>query len=222
MEVLNIEALIAQGKVALISQLDKNLAFLPVGVHQTGQRKKGGELNSYALYAISIAELLKQVSSNNTIFQEIVDAANNLGGESELYANTIPAGKLSANGDSIKVQYALKMPNNNNSKTIRVYFGGQAIFESINTFGDASMLAFFYANINLTLIRTGSTTARVIATLDTNDSVTPPSYPGWTTEIDLTTLDFTAINQIVLTGQGVANNDIVAKFAKGIFEPAAV
>lgn len=221
MEIVNIEALLSEGKIATLDKLSQDNTYLQIGVFQTGNRKSGGKLNSYAPFVISVAQLLRGATANNTLFQELADSGNSLAGESELYANDIPAGKLAADGDSIKVQYALKMPNNLNGKTIRVYFAGQLIYESINTFGDGGLLAFFYANINLTLMRTGPTTARAIVTLDTNDQVTPPSYPGWTTEIDLTVLDFTALNQMVLTGQGVADDDVIAKFAKGIFEPAA-
>lgn len=58
MEIENIQALIAQGKIVELSQIDTQKAYVTIGVFQTGNRQKGAAGNSYPSYAISLEDLV--------------------------------------------------------------------------------------------------------------------------------------------------------------------
>lgn len=58
MEIENIQALIAQGKIVELSQIDVQKAYVTIGVFQTGNRQNGSANNSYPSYAISLEDLV--------------------------------------------------------------------------------------------------------------------------------------------------------------------
>lgn len=61
MEIENIQALIAQGKIVELSQIDTQKAYVTIGVFQTGNRQRGAAGNSYPSYAISLEDLVPAV-----------------------------------------------------------------------------------------------------------------------------------------------------------------
>lgn len=58
MDIMNIQALIAQGFITDVASIDPNKAYLAVGIFQPGNRQSGSANNAYATYAISIGDLL--------------------------------------------------------------------------------------------------------------------------------------------------------------------
>ncbi len=84
MEIVNIESLITKKRIAKLADLDQDTTFLQVGVFQKGNRKRGGEPNSYKPYVISFAELLSGSSgggltnANNGL--SVVSGVAKLGG----------------------------------------------------------------------------------------------------------------------------------------------
>jgi hypothetical protein len=68
MEILNIESLIAQGKILKASELDSQNDYLIIGKYQTGNRKKAGDFNAYPAYVIKAGDF-----STPKIFAEFSD-----------------------------------------------------------------------------------------------------------------------------------------------------
>lgn len=58
MDILNIQSLIAQGLITEVASIDPNKAYITVGVYQPGNRPAGSGNNTYASYAIPVAEFL--------------------------------------------------------------------------------------------------------------------------------------------------------------------
>lgn len=59
MDIVKIQALIAQGKVIDLSSTDPNNVYLQLGVYQApNSRKSSGDLNAYAPYVISLQDLV--------------------------------------------------------------------------------------------------------------------------------------------------------------------
>lgn len=59
MEILNIEALIAQGKILNSTNVDPDNDYLIIGKYQNGNRKNGGDGNNYPAYVIKAVDLAK-------------------------------------------------------------------------------------------------------------------------------------------------------------------
>lgn len=71
MEITNIEALIAQGKILKSTDLDPANDYLVVGKFQNGNRKKGGDGKSYPSYVIPIKDLVvKNFKTYRAAFKE--------------------------------------------------------------------------------------------------------------------------------------------------------
>lgn len=58
MDIVNIEALVAQGKIVKTPDIDPNNDYVVIGKWQPGNRKKGGDGNAYPSYAVPLSELL--------------------------------------------------------------------------------------------------------------------------------------------------------------------
>ena len=57
MDIVNIEALIAQGRIVTSADIDPANDYAVIGKWQRNNRKKGGDGNSYPAYAIPLSEL---------------------------------------------------------------------------------------------------------------------------------------------------------------------
>ncbi len=70
MDIVKIQALIAQGKVIDLSSTDPNNVYLQLGVYQApNSRKSSGDLNTYAPYVISLQDLV----AYNQVQDESID-----------------------------------------------------------------------------------------------------------------------------------------------------
>lgn len=164
----------------------------------------------YVKHSDDTIELFSSGTGGSTsLFEEINDVGNVGAGEDDLYINQIVAGTLFFNGDAVNAKYAVRLANTLNSKVIRFYLFGAKIFESTIDYSTGQL---FDLNFELFIIRTSTSTAKSVV-----------SYYGTGVDesqiTDIAGLDFTINNAIRLTGEAVANNDIVAKFNKGIFVP---
>lgn len=148
----------------------------------------------------------------HSLYQDLNTVGNIGAGEDILYSNVILANKLFANGDEVKAQYSIGITNTLNSKVIRLYFAGVKIFESINDYSTGQQ---FDLDFNVSIIKVNATDAKTIVSYFAN-GVTE-------SQISLLTPVNFAVNQnIVLTGEAVADGDILAQFAKGIFIPSSI
>lgn len=58
MEILNIETLIAQGKILKLADLDPDNDYLVVGKFQNGNRKSGGDGTAYPSYVLPVKDIV--------------------------------------------------------------------------------------------------------------------------------------------------------------------
>ncbi len=147
-----------------------------------------------------------------SLFEQLANGASVGAGPTVLYTNSIPASTFTTNGDRITARYSLNLANNANAKVIQMNFNGTLIFDStgINL---ASVLG--YVQLNVTIIRTGTTTARASVSFIGNAATWQSAL-----EVDLTGITFTGAITMNITGAGVADNDIIAKLAEAKFCPA--
>lgn len=141
------------------------------------------------------------------LFDHYADVNNTSTTETDLYSDTIASNTLSANGDKIIAEYEVNIANTNNSKTIKVYFAGT----QLGTSGTIASLNVDTTSVKVLLIRSSSSTARVVATIFTSVVGGLGTLNATITETDLTGLDFTTTNIIKITGQGGASNETTAK-----------
>jgi hypothetical protein len=137
--------------------------------------------------------------TTRTLNSQFTDVGNVGSGVDDLMTYTLPAGMLATNGDRVKFRASLALANNANVKNINFLIGGQSIV-SLN-----SIIVFDQMVMDYEVVRVDSTTVRVnyVATR----LATGANYIGYVS-ISLTL----ANTQVILvTGEGVANNDIVQK-----------
>ena len=156
---------------------------------------------------------LLRYSTGGTIFDHYADAGNTTTGETDLYSDTTVANTLNTNGDKITAVYAGTFAGNANTKTIRVYFGGNKIFDS----GALSVASSASWQVNVTIIRATSTGARASVSFTSSFGTLMAS-----SSFNLVTgLTLSGTNILKITGQSsVATNDIVASLGTIEFKSA--
>lgn len=125
----------------------------------------------------------------------LTDANNSSSGTySQMYAYTIPASTLTADGDKIKATYGGQFASNGNTKGLQLFINGTgsgASDEAAHTGGWSTTVTF---------IRTGTTTGRFVTNFGTLGS----------REVDLTGLNFTTTITFELWGKGGGPGDVTA------------
>lgn len=167
-------------------------------------------------------KLIIAPNSNNTrvggvVKKFIASVGNITTGEDDLFTYTTPASTMGATEESlfwtVGGNYAGLLTA---TKQIKAYFAGTMIYDS----GAVTLSALGDWSLQAEIIRTGTSTARSIVSLNT----TGASNATYTKETDLTGLTFTATNIIKITGEaagtGPATDDIVAKLGTLRWEPA--
>jgi hypothetical protein len=91
-----------------------------------------------------------------TLADFVTDVGNTTTTETDLYSYTLPANILKNNGESLIAFYSLQFSNNINSKELKVYFGGQLLFDS----GKLLNLLTAYTEVSVKIIRVSSTVVR--------------------------------------------------------------
>lgn len=136
----------------------------------------------------------------------------------DLYSDTIPAGRLSANGDKIvATEYTNLVASATAARRLKKYFAGSLIWDS----GALTLTLGGDFTINTLIIRESSTVVRCLVTVTSTSASTVP----YVTETRITglTLSNTQILKTTGTasGTGAASGDIVEKLATVEFKPAA-
>lgn len=121
------------------------------------------------------------------------DVNNSSTTETDLYSYTIPANTLLTNGESGQSKYWGTFNDVTATATMKVKFGGTTIYNS----GAITVSSTGSWEINVTVLRTGTTTARATVTIQTPTA----SSVLYASSINLTGIDFTATNIFVVTGQ---------------------
>jgi hypothetical protein len=128
-------------------------------------------------------------------------AGSNLAVETDLMTYALPANALSANNKGVRIQAWGTFAANANSKAVRLYFGATRV--NNNFIGTFNSSGWYVEGV---ILRTGASAQ--VATGKTEIEATNEYRPAtFTTPAENTANAIT----IRVTGQGVANNDIVAR-----------
>lgn len=177
------------------------------GSGTSGLIRRSGAAN--LVNAISkLKDFVATVSSTGTDGSSYID----------LFTFTTAVDTMAVNGDVLKAEYyILTVAQATATRQVRVKFAGTVIYDS-----DAVITATAASvKIEVTIIRTGSSTARAMVTA-TSSSAT---FITKTQETDLTGLTFTNTNIILIEGvagsTGAASGDVAAKLGSIWYIPAA-
>jgi hypothetical protein len=153
--------------------------------------------------------------ATQTLENQEATIGNVAGGEDTLATYTIPANQLVTDGDAIHVQAFGTFENNVNLKRLRMRFGSTTIFDTGGVYAPGGTGIGW--QLRGTIVRRSGAiqtscveAAMALGTAGTWTTIAPPAE--------------TMANAIilVLTGEGIASNDIVMNAFRVTYEPAAV
>jgi hypothetical protein len=148
------------------------------------------------------------------------DASNTLAAETDLYSYSVPDTTLKADGEKLLAQYAVNLTASGNTKRIRLYFGGQVIYDTDTNSITSSFSANAYnLDFKVSLIRSGAGTVRSIVEFVGTFDGTQPLFDAIQT--DLAGVNFAVANILKITGQSTASNELTAKLGTIKWKPAA-
>jgi hypothetical protein len=151
------------------------------------------------------------------LFDHYADAGNTTTTETDLYSDTLAAGRLAANGEKIDAEYSGTFVSSATAtRQIKVKFAGTTIFDTGTLTLSLSAAWVCY----VTLIRVSSTVVRYSVSFTTEGA----ALAAYTAVGELTGLTLSGTNVLKATGQaagvGAATNDIVAKLGSVTWRPA--
>lgn len=140
-----------------------------------------------------------------SLYVDTTNVGNVGSGEDDLISRTMAANVLRATGRRVVITATGTTANNANAKTLKVYFGGTAIATLSLPTGIAG-----HWRARAQVVRTGSSTQKYEVSIEVLDSADGSRDAGATA---IGTLAVTESGTIVVktTGEGVANDDIVAQ-----------
>lgn len=152
-----------------------------------------------------------------TLFTHFADAGNGTTVETDLYSDTIAAGKLAANGDRLEIEYGgVFVSSGTATREVKIYFAGTAIFDT----GALTLSLSAAWTAYVTIMRVSSSVVRYMISFTTEGA----ALAAYTATGELTGLTLTNTAVLKITGQaagvGAATNDIVAKLGYVAFRPA--
>ena len=131
------------------------------------------------------------------------------GGTDTLFTCTLPAGILAKDGDAIHITAAGTYAANTNSRVIELKFGSQAVISSVvNTTATYISWQIDHAII----VRTGASTQAVQAAYFHGNLGVSAAY-GRTRQTATLSVDNSTAITVLITGTGVATNDITLQWA---------
>lgn len=147
-------------------------------------------------------------SGITTLFTHFADQANSTTVETDLYSDTISAGKLTANGDRLEAEYGgVFVSSATATRQIKLYFSGTSIFDT----GALTLSLSAAWTAYITIIRVSASVVRYMISFATEGAALA-AYTG-VGELTGLTLANTAVFKITgqAAGVGAASNDIVAR-----------
>jgi len=153
------------------------------------------------------------------LFTHFADANNSGTSATDLYSDTLAAGKLATNGDVLNIQYGGTFTGAiSSSQRLRAYFGGTLFFD---TGGLSIGVATDSWDLKITIIRESSTAVRCSVSLITNFAAL--SSTATYTNITGLTLSNTQVVKITGTaaGAGGASNQITSSQGFILYTSAA-
>lgn len=152
------------------------------------------------------------------IFDNYADVGNVGTGEDDLHTNTLVASTLGVDGGKVSAHYSgVFVASATATRRLRAYFGGTLIYDSTAL----SLSVNTDWHLKVIVIRESSTVVRCVVVANTTSASAAP----YCTYTRITGLTLTNTQILKITGEaagvGAADNDIVAKFSSGNWEPSA-
>lgn len=138
------------------------------------------------------ALLFSIVNGSAVLGQVFANTGNSGTTETDLYSFSVPANTLTADGESVNAWYGGTFTDLTATVTLKAYFGATTIFNT----GSLTVSAAGGWKVEIDVIRSGTTTARAIVSASTPGA----STAVYTTQTDITSLDFTGAITIRITG----------------------
>lgn len=156
------------------------------------------------------------------LFDHISDAGNAAASLTDLYSDTLAGDTLANDKDKLILEYAGDFEENSATKRIYLYFGGTTIFSSA-----ATAIAIENTergrndwHLRSVISREDVSTIRCSSTLIIGAGSHYQYYP-FMQYVRVDGLTLNENNNIVLTGYGDGDGDVVARMGHGLFIPAA-
>lgn len=146
-------------------------------------------------------------ATGGVIADFVADVNNSGTGETDIYTYTTPASTFNNTGEKVTAKFAGTFNDITATAQLQFYFAGT----NIGNTGALTVSATGGWNADVLIIRTGSSTARAIVTVNTPGA----STALYTTETDITGITFSSTNIVKVTGTaggaGGGSNDITGK-----------
>lgn len=155
----------------------------------------------------------EQAALGGTLFVSTTSTGNVGAGEDNLISYNVPASTLGLNNERLVFKAAGTIANNANQKRIKVFFGSDTLFDTGAT-GLPTSAAIDW-EITGEIFRTGAATQKAIVKIVTDNSTF-----GSSVNYATATRTLSSANTLKLTGEGVADNDIVQEVFTVAWEPA--
>lgn len=153
------------------------------------------------------------IQANRVLNVNTTTVGNVGAGEDNLSSYALAAGQLAANGDSVSFEAAGTISASINAKRLRVKFGAATIFDS-GAAGIPISTAIEWALAGR-VVRTGAATQKAYVRLNTS-SASLAAYVDYATAAETLSGAMT----LLVTGEGVDDNDIVQETLVVVWEPA--
>jgi hypothetical protein len=166
---------------------------------------------------VATTEFVK-VNTAHQVKDFYTDVSNITTTETDLLTYTTVANRLNTTGEKLVITYGGTFNDTTATSQLRIYYAGQVI-------GNTGVLTISATGAwvsNISIIRTGTTTARAILNISTPGA----STAFYTNYASLTGLTFTGTNIVKITGTAGGatggSNDITATYGNIIWQPAAI
>lgn len=149
-------------------------------------------------------------------YHHLSDGNNSGTTETDVFVDTIPGNILSKDGDSMEFIYGIVVAATAAGKTIKVYFGGNVIFNSTNDFTDLGGSNVYNLYLRILVIRDSSTSIRIIADMSAG-FFNAGFFYVLTEYFNITGLTLSNSRTVKITAKGGASNDVTIGFGKIYF-----
>lgn len=166
----------------------------------------------------SVATARANLGLSAVLFDHYADAANVTTGETDLYSDTLAAGRLANNGEKIEAEYGgVFVSSATATRQVKVYFGGTVILDT----GALTLSLSSAWTAYVTIIRKSATVVRYMVSFATEGA----ALAAYTSAGEVTSLTLSNTQVVKVTGQaagvGAASGDITAKLGSLEWKPAA-
>lgn len=155
------------------------------------------------------------VAGTKSVFNRFEDSSTSGTARETLYADTIAAGKLASNGDTLTVEYAGIFAANADTKSLYLKFAGTDIFDSTAFNALTGAASGEHWKLNVKIERVTSAIARCAVAMEL------PGFNPFVKYTQISSLDFTLIYGLLLDAANATAGDVTAKMNHCVYTPTA-